>query len=309
MILSEYSLSELAMTLPFPKRDANKYSRGKLSIIGGSAQYPGAACLASMAGQSMGAGYVEVLCAPESVNIVRACKPSLVVHSWEDEAVLNAALAYDDSEKRANAGACLIGSGFAPDSATANLLFKTLRNANKPVVIDGGAIASLATFEGVALSHERYDKARLTIVTPHMGEAARMAYEIRISTPSQNAAEGTLANFACALSSAYKALVVLKGATTFISYPDKDEVYVMRQGTSALAKAGTGDVLAGMVAAIIAQHTDQLKNNPVKACVLAATLHAFAGRRAAEQLSDICVSAEDVVANIPAAIRYLLEFV
>ena len=82
---------------------------------------------------------------------------------------------------------------------------------------------------------------------------------------------------------------------TYVS--DGEQVVRMAEGTSALAKAGTGDVLAGMMGALLAQGLD-----PVDAGVLAATLHARAGRLAAERLTAICVCAEDVIEALPAAI-------
>lgn len=307
MIILEYVLSELARALPFPKRDADKYTRGKLTVIGGSAEYPGAASLAAMAAQSMGAGYVEVLCAPESVSVIRCARPSLVVSPWDGgrfAAAMNA-----DATSAAHPRAVLIGSGLgAEDTSTHAMLYEVLEKCACPVVVDGGGISALATAKGIAFCKERAAQKRQTVITPHMGEACRMAVQIRTDAPSPNAAEGSLARFAHTLSEGMSATVILKGATTFVT-SGEDEVYAMRQGTSALAKAGSGDVLAGMVAALFAQNTEMLKGDSAKACVLAATLHALAGRIAAEKKTDISVNPEDLVDNIHNAIRYILEFV
>ena len=77
----KYTLEQVAALLPWPDDLANKYSRGKLTLIAGCADYPGAACLAAVASQRMGAGYTEVACSPESVAAVRAASPSLVVRA------------------------------------------------------------------------------------------------------------------------------------------------------------------------------------------------------------------------------------
>lgn len=99
-------MADLAGCVPHPARDANKYSRGRLVVVGGSAAYPGAACLAACAGQRMGAGYTEVFCAERSVPIVRAARASLVVRSWDG---LNAdALA---AEQEGRPAAVVVGPG------------------------------------------------------------------------------------------------------------------------------------------------------------------------------------------------------
>ena len=74
--------AELACLLPHPAADANKYTRGHLSLVVGSAAYPGAACLAAAAGERGGAGYTEVFCAGKSMITVRGWRPSLVVRDW-----------------------------------------------------------------------------------------------------------------------------------------------------------------------------------------------------------------------------------
>ena len=93
---------------------------------------------------------------------------------------------------------------------------------------------------------------------------------------------------------------MVKGPDTFVS--DGEGVVRVTEGTAALAKAGTGDVLAGMLGALLAQGLD-----PLDASVLAVTLHARAGRIAADRLTTISVTAEDVAAAIPLAIRSVAD--
>ena len=90
-------------------------------------------------------------------------------------------------------------------------------------------------------------------------------------------------------------IAAVKGPETYVS--DGDQVIRMSLGTPALAKAGTGDVLAGMIGALLAQGLD-----PLDAAVLGATLHAQAGRAAEARLTAICVTAEDVIEAIPQAV-------
>ena len=125
-----YDAERLAALLPGPASDVHKYSRGKLVVIGGAAAYPGAACLAAAASQRMGAGYTEVLCAPESVSAVRAFRPSLVVRSWEALAPSSFAAA-----RSGRPVAYAVGSGFdaADDASEAKrLVHRALKHAHPP---------------------------------------------------------------------------------------------------------------------------------------------------------------------------------
>ena len=286
-----YDAERLAALLPGPASDVHKYSRGRLVVIGGAAAYPGAACLAAAASQRMGAGYTEVLCAPESVSTVRAFRPSLVVRSWEALAPSSFAAA-----RSGRPVAYAVGSGFdaADDASEAkHLVHRALKHAHAPLLVDGGGLATLASDKGRRLMRRRFVNGWPTVITPHAGEAARLAAPLELPTNDQ----GELARL---LALAYGAIAVVKGPDTFIS--DGDEVVRVDEGTAALAKAGTGDVLAGMLGALLAQGL-----NPFDASVLAVTLHARAGRLAADRLTAISVIAEDVVAMIPAAIRSVAD--
>lgn len=300
--------ARLSALLPWPARDANKYARGKLTLVAGSAAYPGAACLAAVAAQRMGAGYVEVVCAPESMPVVRGHRPSLVVRSWDSWSGFS-----EIAPREGRPCACVVGPGFDASGGVAaaagacaglgdvvacggagspevRLTLRAVREAESPVLLDGGALAIVATDAGLAAARERALLGRVLVMTPHAGEAARLARAAGVDEALDPAA------LAFELARAWRCVVALKGPDTFVS--DGEQVVAMRQGTPALAKAGTGDVLAGMVGALLAQGLGALD-----ACALGATLHAEAGRAAAATLTDICVAPEDVVEAIPQAVR------
>lgn len=284
----EYSSERLASLLPWPVHDANKYSRGKLVLVAGSAAYPGAACLAAYAAQRMGAGYVEVICAPESTAEVLSFRPSLVVRSWDGWSG-NGEITQREGRPRA----CVVGPGFnASGNVEARLALCVVDEVEAPVLVDGGALSALATEGGLAAARKRLRSGRALVVTPHGGEAARMA---RGSGVDADCVPAVLAQ---RLARAYCCIVALKGPDTFVS--DGEQVVVVRSGTPALAKAGTGDVLAGMIGALLAQGVGSLD-----AAVLGATLHAEAGRVAADRVTSICVVPEDVIEGIPQAIRLM----
>lgn len=126
----------LKSLLPLPAADANKYTRGKLTVIGGSARYPGSACLAGAAAFRTGAGYVECLCAPETVPLIQGYMASLVARPWDAEAV-RASLGAPVDEHHPQA--CLIGCGMEDDGAHQRALVEeALTTCAIPLILDGG---------------------------------------------------------------------------------------------------------------------------------------------------------------------------
>ena len=153
-------------------------------------------------------------------------------------------------------------------------------------------IRDRSTPKGRRLLKRRFVRGLPTVVTPHGGEAARLAEPFGLSTDDP-------AGLARLIALAYGVVAVVKGPDTFVS--DGDDVVAVRCGTPALAKAGTGDVLAGVLGAFLAQGLE-----PTDAAVLAATLHALAGRCASVRRTDIGVVAEDVVEALPEAVSALV---
>lgn len=283
----EYSNDELVALVPLPADDANKYTRGTLGAVVGSERYPGAACLAAYASQRLGAGYTEVFTHPSAVPLVQGYRPSLVVRP---RAALTASLSASTLGKPR---AYLAGCGFdADDGATDKLVHFVLKHADAPVLVDGTGLNALASEKGRRLLKRRFLNGNPTVVTPHAGEAARLARPFDLPTDDPGA-------LAQGLSLAYGVIAVVKGPVTYVS--DGERTVRMTHGTPALAKAGTGDVLAGMTAALLAQGLD-----PFEACVLGTELHGRAGLAAAARWSTIAATAEDVIACIPDALAELV---
>lgn len=281
----------LAPLLPWPHAQVNKYTRGKLSLVAGAAAYPGAACLAAAAAERAGAGYTEVFCAGKSLLAVRLSRPSLVARDW---------CAWHPGSAPAprpkHPVACVIGCGFDGRGPQRNMLAETVRAFRGPVLVDGGALGLLADETGLRLAAERAESGiGALVLTPHGGEASRLA---RAASLDESLEESALAG---ALARSYRALVVLKGPVTFIA-DSEGAVEAMDRGTATLAKAGTGDVLAGIIGALLAQGL-----SPRDAAALGSALHAEAGRAAADELTEIGVAAEDVIAHLPQAIRAIAK--
>ena len=280
-----YSEDDFARLVPHPLAEDNKYSRGIVHVVGGSTLYPGAAALAARAAQRTGAGYTQVWCAQESVHDVRAGRPSLVVRPWDKHA-LASALGRDETRN----ATVLVGPGTeSADDITLSLL-KIALNTTLPLVVDAGALGTLAAHARIDLARQLDARRKANaplVLTPHAGEAARLCDGIgeRPTSPDE---------IAIALAHGYRAVVALKGPDTIIA--DNGTLYRMQEGTAALAKAGTGDVLAGIIAALLAQGL-----NAFDAAALGTLLHARAGACAAQTYSDIGVIPEDVIERVPEA--------
>ena len=284
---SDEALDLIRRLLPYPSPDANKYSRGKLVVVAGSARYPGAAVLAARAGQRMGAGYTEVVTAPQAATIALNASPSLVVRSLDDWKPTDI-----PQFTPAKPVAVCLGPGFdSSDDRCNDLVFEVLGAAECPVIVDGGALSALEQIRAERFLERRADAGWPTVITPHGGEAARLgsAWGLDVASFDQE-------DFAMELADRLCCTVVLKGPDTVVACSDQS--FRMGFGGPELAKAGTGDVLAGMVGALLAQGM-----NAFDAVFLAVGLHALAGAAAAEQLTSISVCAEDVLDSIPDVLR------
>ncbi len=281
---------QVARLIPIPASDAHKYSRGKAVLVAGSAAFPGAVCLASRATQYAGAGYTQVFTAQDNVSLVQGYRPSLVVSSFDT---------YD--AKRVSEGhypgACIVGPGFKPgDKETKGLVRTTLKNVQKPVLLDGGALSVACKQKLHTLFAQRRDRGSITVLTPHEGEAKRLAqpYGIVLGDGAANPTLSQRKDFARALAFCYDSLIVLKGSDTIIASPYRGNCTVISTGTAALAKAGTGDVLAGLIGGFLAQGLDGYAS-----CVLGVEVHALAGVLASKRYGIVSTCAEEVLEAVP----------
>lgn len=278
--------SDLAKLIPLPDENANKYSRGKCALIAGSRRYPGAACLSACASQYAGAGYTEVFTAEGNELILQVRRPSLVVRgfgSCEPKKMIAAD----------HPGAVVVGPGLDPeDTCARELCVRAIKKVKHPLLLDGGALSFVASDAGMKALRMRAVKQRASVLTPHVGEAARLARPLDLPLDDIYRAAARLAR-------AYHSVVVLKGPETIVSDGQRSEVFA--QGTPALAKAGTGDVLSGIIGGLLAQGVQ-----PFEGAYLGVALHAKAGKIAAAELGEVSVCAEEVLEAIPQAIEELL---
>lgn len=250
--------------LPSPSALDHKYSRGHVTVVGGAAM-TGAARLAARAARRVGAGMVTIAAPPEAASIYRAGAPGVIV----TEAPLAALLA----DPRRTVWVCGPGLG----QAAARAALPTLLGSGRRVVVDADALTAFAgtpeVFRGA------------TVLTPHAGEFARVF----------GPADDRLAA-ARAAASRSGAILVLKGADSVIAAPD-GWAAINASAPPTLATAGSGDVLSGLIAGLLAQGMA-----PVEAAAAAVFLHGEAATRV-----GLGLIAEDLAEVIPAAMASLLE--
>lgn len=273
-----------------PPVDVHKYSRGVAQLCAGSPEYAGAALLCARAAQRAGAGYTQLFTAAP-IEPLQVAAPSLVVCS------LNAWEIPDH-----NTCALGIGSGFSPGDfhTTYRRLFERTQRYPHCVVVDGGALSFLATEQGKQWAAVRARNGFPTIITPHVGEAARLLASISDDTPHPSTS-CTLEQDAYRLSQYFSCCVCLKSSNTVIAY--QNSIATLTNGGVELAKAGTGDVLMGIITALCSQ---QLA--PFDAALSGAYLHVLAGKFAAEQGDMASVIPEDIIAALPRVFAYVRSF-
>jgi NAD(P)H-hydrate epimerase len=255
------------LELPLIVRDRNKYQAGFVVGYAGSKTYSGAPKMAGLASLRAGAGIVRIF-HPEEIG------PSpfeLICNHWSEKE-------WKESLKKAHS--VFIGPGLGPAK---EWLAAYLKEIKQPCVIDADALMHNLIYPKQA------------ILTPHRGEVLRLLGLKR--APREEELFAKITRFCIKM----KVYVVLKGAPTFIFGPKHKPVIVAR-GDPGMATAGSGDILTGMIAALLAQGC-----GPYEAAILGATLHAIGGEIAAKKKSSYCMIASDIIESIPAAFQVLIQ--
>jgi ADP-dependent NAD(P)H-hydrate dehydratase len=269
--------------------DAHKGSFGRVLIVAGSRGMTGAACLAGVAALRAGAGLVTVA-TPQSVQVVVASfEPSYLTLGLPDDAQGRLSHAALPMVLAALAGqsAAAWGPGLGRSDELDELTHVVYQAASVPMVFDADGLNALAQRRTAFADSP---PAGPRILTPHPGEFARLTG--RSVEDIAEHREDLVGDFA----RRHGVIVVLKGAGTVIS--DGERVAVNTTGNSGLATGGTGDVLTGLLAGLLAQRME-----PFAAAQFAVYLHGLAGDLAAAELSPAGMIASDLLKYLPRAWR------
>ena len=278
---------DLRAWLPARAADANKGDFGRVGIVAGSAECAGAAILCARAALRSGAGLVTIFTPPALNALYKAALPeatTAIVPSTSADWLTEAG-AEEILRRAERMDVLAVGPGMGTAPTQAGLLAEIVRGFDGPLVLDADALTLLAGPDcGMDLVRGRDD----VVLTPHPGEMARLT---GLTTARvQQDRIGVARDFAMS----HGVTLLLKGAATLVVRPDGG-VFVNPGATSALAKAGTGDVLTGLVAALVAQGAQ-----PWQAAVTGAQIHLSAGMSIAGRIGERGLLATDLADELPA---------
>jgi len=274
---------DIGERLPVRPRDAYKNQVGTVAVLAGSVGFCGAATLTAMACLRSGAGLCY-LAIPSSLNEIMATKLTEVV-LWpvpdRKSGFLTAEGADDLAAKIAGQNACAIGPGLGQAEPTAQLLFRLLEKLTLPIVLDADGL-NICSGNTQAIK----DYGGEMVLTPHPGELARLMH----TTPGKIAADRVA--MAKQTAQELNKVVVLKGSPTLIADP-KGLVFFNPTGNAGMATAGSGDVLTGIIAAMLGQGLTALD-----AALVSVYLHGLAGDLAKLQYGESSMIAGDILLQL-----------
>ena len=282
----------VAERLPARPERAHKGTFGRLLVVAGSIDYPGAAVLTALGAMRAGAGLVRVAAAESVAARLAGAVPELTWMALDEEApgliapggwrrITTEAASYD---------ALVVGPGLGSQPATQRRARQLLAAVAVPTVVDADGLNALT---GAARWWQPI-RAPL-VVTPHPGEFGRLTGEP--APPSDD--DAARATAAAEAARRWDAVVVLKGAHSVVAAPSGD-VLASAIATPALATAGSGDLLAGAIGAFLAAGAP-----PLDAAGCAVAVHGAAGLLAADRIGTAGVMARDVAALLPEVIGQL----
>lgn len=264
-----------AWPLPLPS-EGDKNDRGCLLVAAGALQMPGAAVLAAVSALRAGAGKLQIATDESIATQVGTAVPEALVMGFGE------ALSYAEQ-----ADALVVGPGMLSEDTCGELVAQFVVQTEKPVVLDALALTALATrvtdFKGRAVP---------PLLTPHAGEMAALL------SMRKETIESDPAHYARAAARKFGAVVVLKGAQTYIAAPSGD-LYCNRAGTIGLATSGSGDTLAGIAGGLLARGLD-----PLAAACWSVHAHARAGDALMKKMG-VGFLARELPEQIPRVLRDL----
>lgn len=268
-------------------RDSHKYDFGRVLVIGGSLPMVGAPVLAGKAALRSGAGVVE-LCVPDCVAAVAAgFDPCLITHGLPSEG--SGSFSPEGLQAMralaSRADVIVLGPGIGRSPELAAIVRGLWRDMPQPMVVDADALHALSGVDAATLA----EHAGPRILTPHAGEMQRL---LGVASGAGKRDRAALEQAATIFARDTASTLVLKGADTLITeggLPTHNA-----SGNPGLATAGSGDVLSGVIAALLAQ-----KLPPAEAARLGVWAHGLAGDAAAAVLGELSLTANDVIEFLP----------
>ncbi|MFA6457492.1 MAG: NAD(P)H-hydrate dehydratase, partial [Bacteroidota bacterium] len=290
--LALVELQEIRRSFPSRSINSHKHSVGKIFVLAGSNGMMGAAWLCSQSAMRSGAGQV-ILGVPESEYPVIAKRTvevmPLGLPDTVDGSIARAAM--KEIYKRIDwSTVVLLGCGMSQQQETQELIREVIRSTTKPMVVDADGLNALAGHNEILKNR----KSHQIVITPHHGEFSKLTGIASTEIEQQKF------SLASAFAQYYNVIVVLKGAPTIVAEPG-GKIFVNSTGNPGMSTAGSGDVLAGMIASLMGQG-----NSALEAAVNAVFLHGRAGDIGAAKIGMHSLMAGDLIRYLPNAVREVL---
>ncbi|OLE14751.1 MAG: hypothetical protein AUG89_00580 [Acidobacteria bacterium 13_1_20CM_4_56_7] len=291
---------EIALLLGPRPRDSNKGMYGHVLVVGGSLGKTGAAVMAGFSALRTGAGLVTVASPQSTLPVIASFHPELMTEPLSETEIASISkVALEEFERVAEKKTVLaIGPGISRHPSTEEFVRSVIEKSQVPTVLDADG---LNAFEGRASDlnrrnrrgdTENAEKVPALVLTPHPGEMARL------TGLGVAAIQRDRINVARSFAREHEVIVVLKGDRTAIAKPD-GEVWVSTTGNPGMATGGTGDILTGIVAGMLAQNTKR----DFLAVLAAVHLHGLTGDVAEEAIGEHSLVATDLIRALPEAFR------
>ena len=275
-----YEKQDLFLGFPKRKKNSHKGSYGKVLMIAGSKGMSGAAYLSAKAAYAVGAGLVQIYTHEENRVILQQLLPEVIITTYDtfDSEQLEKLIQWADLIG--------IGCGLGKSDTAERVMQYTLKRALVPCVVDADGINILS-------KHMEWieETNALIVLTPHMKEMSRM-----LQCSVKELIEQRMEKLH-AFVERYKVVCVLKDARTLVA-KEHQNTYLNLSGNAAMAKAGSGDVLAGVIVGILAQQCE-----PYTSACLGVFLHGLAGDMARDKKGAYSVLASDLVAEISSVLK------
>lgn len=283
---------DIPTLLPSRPERSSKADFGRVIAVCGSRGMSGAAYLAALAAYRVGCGIVELVTPEENRTILQTLLPEAIVTCYSSTTLEPSVIA----DAVARADTVVIGCGLGTDAVARKVLKTALSALDCPAVLDADALNILSARPAM---WERIPRG--TVITPHPGEASRLS---GLTIEQVLAATDTVARD---MARSHDVICVLKDHKSIIT--DGITTYINDFGNSGMATAGSGDVLAGIIAGLL---STAFKNTPpphdrLKITALGVLLHSLAGDAAAQKLTEYSVMAGDIIAELPNVLKHALK--
>lgn len=284
--------ADIKALLPQRSPDAHKNKCGTVATVAGSTGFTGAAALSSEAALRAGAG-LSYLCVPQSLNAIYETKITEVI-TWPfddaDMGYLHSGCFNELIKPLRAQNVVAVGPGLGQHKKTAELVHLLLQELDKPLVLDADGLNVCAGHTGLIESYKG-DK----VLTPHPGELSRL-----IDVENKEIVANRI-EIAREVATKWNAVLVLKGGPSVVAFPD-GEVFINSTGNAGMATAGSGDVLTGLIAGLMAQGL-----SAQSAALAGVYVHGLAGDLARESLGEMGLIAGDILKNVAPALKMLRD--